>query len=91
MRAQGDDTVYRNILLTIAAVAVLIGAAAYAYATIDHHMSERNEYSAQKEARKQCANNIPDENSSTEYIGMSGYTNYTNYPKFDRCLADKGF
>lgn len=91
MRAHGEDTMYKNILLTIVALAVLIGAGAYTYVTIDNHASKQGEYSAQKEAKKQCANNIPDEGSSTEFVGMSGYTNYTNYPKFDRCLASKGF
>ena len=82
---------YKNILLTVAAIAILFGAGAYTYVTIDGHASKNNEYSAQKEARKQCANNIPDSGDSLNAYGMTGYTNYTNYPKFDRCLADKGF
>ena len=45
----------------------------------------------QKEARKQCSNNIPDEDNSLNGYGMTGYENYTNYPKFDRCMAGKGF
>ena len=82
---------YRNILLTIATLAVLIGAGAYAYTTINGHISKHSDYSAQKEARKQCASKIPDEDNSLDGYGMTGYSNYTNDPTFDRCLADKGF
>ena len=82
---------YRNILLTIATLAVLIGGGAYAYVTINEHTSKQNNYSEQKEARKQCSNNIPDEDNSLNGYGMTGYENYTNYPKFDRCMASKGF
>jgi len=46
---------------------------------------------AKMEARKQCANNIPDEYDSIQGNSTTGLASYTNYPKFDRCMANKGF
>ena len=46
---------------------------------------------AEMEARKQCADNIPDEEYAIKGTNTSGLASYTNYPKFDRCMASKGF
>lgn len=46
---------------------------------------------AKMEARKQCANNIPDEEYAIKGTNTSGLASYTNYPSFDRCMANKGF
>lgn len=78
-----------TLITAVVVAAILSSVAVFIYV----HNRETQKYisHAQQEARKKCANNIPDEKSSWSGNFGGGNVNYTNYPKFDRCMASKGF
>lgn len=75
--------------ITAVVVALIVSGTAV-FISIQYNQTQKNLVNAQQEARKQCAENIPNDDNSADYWAGT-YTNYTNYPKFDKCMASKGF
>ncbi|NCB70999.1 MAG: hypothetical protein EOM45_04315 [Clostridia bacterium] len=78
-----------TLITAVVVAAILSGTAVFI--NLHNSQAQKDMSHARQEARKQCANNIPDEKSSWSGSFGGGYVNYTNYPKFDRCMAGKGF
>ena len=78
--------------ITAVAVALIIsGSAVFIGFQYNQTQKDIANTQAKMEARKQCANNIPDADDSLQGNSTTGLASYTNYPKFDRCMASKGF
>jgi len=79
-------------LITAVTVALIVsGSAVFIGFQYNQTQKDIANTQAKMEASKQCADNIPDEDNSIRGSIVSGLTNYTNYPKFDGCMASKGF
>ncbi|MCA9350365.1 hypothetical protein KC874_01590 [Candidatus Saccharibacteria bacterium] len=74
-----------------AVVVALIVSSALIFVSFQNNNLQKSQISSQQEARKQCADKIPDDDNSWVGYSSTGAANYTNYPRFDRCMASKGF
>lgn len=80
-----------TFITAVAVTLILSGSAIFIGFQYNQTLKDIANTPVEMEARKQCANNIPDADDSLQGNSTTGLASYTNYPKFDRCMASKGF